>query len=233
MAVEILNTIKLETQFKQYSDWEIIQEINNGEVRLYEILVRRYNSFLYKIGRSYGYNHQDTEDLMEDAYVNAFYGLKKFENRSSYKTWITRIMLNLCYHQKQKLSFKKQLVSKEIGNEESMLFQHSINNEKNTVNKELGQVLEKAVHQIPEDYRIVFTLRELNGLSVAETADLLGISENNVKVRLNRSKVMLQKEIKKVYSPEEIFEFNLVYCDAIVERVMNRITDPINKENEK
>jgi len=228
----------LETQIQQYSDLEIIAKINDGEVKLYEILIRRYNPFLYKIGRSYRYNHQDTEDLMQDAYVNAFFNLKKFENRSSFKTWFTRIMLNLCYQKKQKLSYKNEIVGDDIQNEKSkILFHQSSNNEKIAVNKELGHVLENAIHQIPEDYRIVFTLRELNGLSVAQTAEALDISESNVKVRMNRAKGMLQKEIKKMYSPEEIFEFNLIYCDAMVDKVMSRISDTIeglkNKENEK
>jgi RNA polymerase sigma-70 factor (ECF subfamily) len=213
---------------------EIIQKINEGEVRLYEILIRRYNPFLYKIGRSYRYNHQDTEDLMQDAYVNAFFNLKKFENRSSFKTWFTRIMLNLCFQKKQKLSFKNEIITDEIKSEKSdIMFHHSTNNEKITVNKELGHIIENAIHQIPEDYRIVFTLRELNGLSVAETAEALDISESNVKVRMNRAKGMLQKEIKKMYSVDEIFEFNLIYCDAMVEKVMNRIADLKNNENEK
>jgi len=224
----------LETRFQQYSDLEIIQRINEGEVRLYEILIRRYNPFLYKIGRSYRYNHQDTEDLMQDAYVNAFFNLKKFENRSSFKTWFTRIMLNLCFQKKQKLSFKNEIIGDDFKNEKSeIIFHHSTNNEKITVNKELGHIIENAIHQIPEDYRIVFTLRELNGLSVAETAEALDISESNVKVRMNRAKGMLQKEIKKMYSADEIFEFNLIYCDAMVEKVMSRINDLKNEDNEK
>jgi RNA polymerase sigma-70 factor (ECF subfamily) len=100
------------------------------------------------------------------------------------------------------------------------------------MNKELGRVIENAVHKIPEDYRIVFTLRELNGLNVAETAEALDISEGNVKVRLNRAKGMLQKEIKKMYSPGEIFEFNLIYCDTMVNRVMVKIYELIKSENE-
>jgi hypothetical protein len=91
------------------------------------------------------------------------------------------------------------------------------------VNKELGKVLENAIQSIPEDYRIVFTLRELNGLSVAETSEAIDISESNVKVRLNRAKTMLRSQIEKMYSPEEIFEFNLVYCDKMVSDVMSRI----------
>ena len=224
----------METQLQQYSDLEIIQKINDGDVKLFEILIRRYNPFLYKIGRSYRYNHQDTEDLMQDAYVNAFFNLKKFENRSSFKTWFTRIMLNLCFQKKQKLSFKNEIIGDDFKNEKSeIIFHHSTNNEKITVNKELGHIIENAIHQIPEDYRIVFTLRELNGLSVAETAEALDISESNVKVRMNRAKGMLQKEIKKMYSADEIFEFNLIYCDAMVEKVMSRINDLKNEDNEK
>lgn len=228
----------MEAQSQQYSDLEIIQKINEGEVRLYEILIRRYNPFLYRIGRSYRYNHQDTEDLMQDAYVNGFFNLKKFENRSSFKTWFTRIMLNLCFQKKQKSSFKNEIITDDIKNEKSdLMFHYSTNNEKITVNKELGHIIENAIHHIPEDYRIVFTLRELNGLSVAETAEALDISESNVKVRMNRAKGMLQKEIKKMYSPDEIFEFNLIYCDGMVEKVMSKINDAIhdlkNRENEK
>ena len=218
---------------QQYSDLEIIQKINDGDVKLFEILIRRYNPFLYKIGRTYRYNHQDTEDLMQDAYVNTFFSLKKFEHRSSFKTWITRIMLNLCYQRKHKLSFKNEITGDDIQNEKSnIMFHQSTNNEKITVNKELGRVLENAIQQIPEDYRIVFSLRELNGLSVAETAEALNISESNVKVRLNRAKTMLQKEIKKMYSREEIFEFNLIYCDGMVDRVMKKIEEIKNGDNE-
>ena len=221
----------MEKRFLQYSDLEIIQTVKAGEVKLYEILIRRYNPFLYKIGRSYRYNHEDTQDLMQEAYVNAYFNLQKFENRSSFKTWITRIMLNLCYQKKQKASYKNEIIE-DIQNEKSaVMFHQSSNNEKITVNKELGRVLENAIQQIPEDYRIVFTLRELNGLSVSETAEALDISENNVKVRMNRAKGMLQKEIKKIYSPDEIFEFNLIYCDSMVEKVMSRISP--NNQNEK
>jgi RNA polymerase sigma-70 factor (ECF subfamily) len=138
-------------------------------------------------------------------------------------------MLNLCYQKKQKLSFKNEIVGNDFQNEKSkIMFHQSTNNEKITVNKELGRVLENAIHEIPEDYRIVFSLRELNGLSVAETAEALDITESNVKVRLNRAKTMLRKEIKKMYSPQEIFEFNLIYCDGMVEKVMAKIHE-LNK----
>ncbi|HET7118763.1 MAG TPA: sigma-70 family RNA polymerase sigma factor [Hanamia sp.] len=224
----------MDAQFEKYSDQEIIQRINEGDVRLFEILIRRYDPFIYKIGRTYRYNHEDTEDLMQDAYINAYCNLKKFENRSTFKTWLTRIMLNVCYQKRHKLSFKNEIISDDIQNEKSsILFHHSTNNEKIAMNKELGHVLENAIHEIPEDYRIVFTLRELNGLSVAETSEALNITEGNVKVRLNRAKGMLQKEIKKMYSPQEIFEFNLIYCDVMVNRVMAKIYELKKLEDEQ
>jgi predicted RNA polymerase sigma factor len=79
------------------------------------------------------------------------------------------------------------------------------------------------LNNIPADYRLVFTLRELNGYSISETAEVLNILENNVKVRLNRAKAMLRSQIEKMYAPQDIFEFNLVYCDSMVKRVMSAI----------
>ncbi len=218
----------MEKQLEQYADPEVIHKVINGEPALYEILIRRYNSFLYKIGRSYGFTHQDTEDLMQETYISAYCNLKKFEHKSAFKTWLTRIMLNHCYQKKHKLSFINEIADDQQTEKSNAMFHHSNNNEKLAANKELGRVLENAIHKIPEEYRMVFTLRELNGLSVAETAEAISISESNVKVRLNRAKTMLRSEIEKMYSPQEIFEFNLIYCDAIVNKVMKKINE-LNK----
>jgi len=212
----------VKNQTEQYTDLEIIQKIKNGEEAIYEMLIRRYNAFLYKIGRTYRYNHQDTEDLMQETYISAYVNLAKFENRSSFKTWLTRIMLNQCFQKKQKFSFQNEITTGATLTTVPM-FQQPSNTEKNLVNKELGRVLENALSRIDEDYRIVFTLRTLNELSVAETMEVLDLSESNVKVRLNRAKKMLRSEIEKMYSPEDIFEFNLVYCDGMVTRVMSAL----------
>jgi RNA polymerase sigma factor (sigma-70 family) len=96
---------------------------------------------------------------------------------------------------------------------------------KTVTNRELSLVIEDALKQVPLDYRMVFSLHEINGLNVSETAETLNISESNVKVRLNRAKTMLRKEIEKSFTSEDIFEFNLVYCDSMVERVMAKIQE--------
>lgn len=91
------------------------------------------------------------------------------------------------------------------------------------ISHELKHIVEAGLMDVPAPYRLVFSLREMNGLSVAETAALLKITEANVKVRLSRAKAMLRKEIEKAYAPEDIFDFNLIYCDVIVNNIMDKI----------
>ena len=210
--------------FDQYTDIEIIQRILDGEFALFEILIRRNNSFLYKTGRSYNYNHENTQDLMQETFIDAYTHLKKFENRSSFKTWLIKIMLNNCFQKQKKFSYRNE-VSKELNDKSIPMFstQRHMDTHETVINRELSFVIENALQKIPRDYRLVFALREMNGLSVAETAEALHISDANVKVRLNRAKTMLRREIEKSYTSEEIFEFNLVYCDVITNRVMDII----------
>ncbi len=88
-------------QFEKYTEVEIIERILKGEKALYEIIVRRFNPYLYKVGRSYNYHHEDTLDLMQDTFVDAYKNLQNFEGRSNFKTWIVRIMLNNCYRKRE------------------------------------------------------------------------------------------------------------------------------------
>src|SRR5690242_11617966 len=96
---------------EQYSDLEVIEKILSGETALFEIIVRRYNPYLHKTGRAYGFSHEDTQDLMQETFVNAFLHLASFENRSSFKTWLIKIMLRNCYRMQQKSSYKNELAT--------------------------------------------------------------------------------------------------------------------------
>lgn len=211
---------------EQLTELAIIERILRGEVFLYELIVRRFNPYLYKVGRAYRYSHEDTQDLMQDTYVDAFGNLSQFEQRSNFRTWLVRIMLNNCYHKKQKFSYQREQ-AQDIDNENLRpMFNNSDNDSNQEMhNRELGRVIERSLEKLPEDYRMIFALRELNGLNVAEAADVLHISENNVKVRLNRAKAMLRKELEKIYSVTDLYEFNLIYCDAMVARVMRQIEE--------
>ena len=204
---------------------ELINRIRNGERELFEILIRRNNPYLYKLGMSYGYKHEDVEDLMQEAFIAAYLNLEKFEGRSSFKTWITRIMLNQCYQKAQKPSFKNEKTN-DITNEKTIpMFESNQSSDtyKSVLNNELSNIVGNALIAIPFEYRMVFSLRELNGMSTAETAEVLDISEANVKVRLNRAKHMLREKVEAMYTPEDIFEFNLIYCDKIAHGVMKAI----------
>ncbi|HTA26968.1 MAG TPA: sigma-70 family RNA polymerase sigma factor [Bacteroidia bacterium] len=219
-------------EFEKIPDADIIKKITAGSVPLFELLIRRTNPFLYKVGRSYGYNHEDVQDIMQDTFINAFTNLSQFQNRASFKTWIIQIMLNNCYRKKQKSSTKNEIASeKGITEKSTPMFtnKNNGNTEKVVMNKELNKVIEDALEEIPLEYRMVFSLREITGLTVAETAKTLDITETNVKARLSRSKAMLRKKIEKMYSAEDIYEFNLIYCDMMVKRVMNEID---NKKHE-
>jgi RNA polymerase sigma-70 factor (ECF subfamily) len=209
---------------EQYTDSDIIGKVLTGDMGVFEILIRRNNSGLYKIGRSYGYNHEDTQDLMQDTFIDAYINLAGFKNQSSFKTWIFRIMLNHCYRKRQKASFKNERTG-EIHEKSVPMFSDGQLSDANktAIYKELGGIIESALQRIPNDYRMVFSLREINGLNVQETADILGITEVNVKVRLNRARALLKKEVEMSYSAEEMFEFNLVFCDAMVSRVMSKL----------
>ncbi|SFQ34525.1 sigma-70 family RNA polymerase sigma factor [Parafilimonas terrae] len=208
---------------EQLTEAEIIARVIQGEKALYEIIVRRFNPYLYKTGRSYNYNHEDTQDLMQETFIDAYKNLQQFEGRSGFKTWIIRIMMNNCYRKKEKAGFKNEVIYDANDNSKPMFTNQNNDTGKVVQTRELGHIIEDALAEIPFDYRIVFSLREINGLSVLETSQLLHISEANVKVRLNRAKTMLRNEIEKTYSSAELFEFNLVYCDAIVENVMKEI----------
>ena len=200
---------------------ELIHRICEGDINLFEVLVRKYNPLLYKIGRSYGFNHQDVEDLMQDAFVAAYRGLNGFENRASFKTWLARIMLNECYRKANKISNKKM-----ISMENPAIYGDQADREDAVLNRELNRMVASALLEIPVQMRMVFSLREMSGLSTSETAAVMGITESNVKVRLNRTKQMLREKIEKLYTPAEIFDFNLKYCDGMVNRVMEQIRKP-------
>ena len=206
----------------------LIRSIIDGETELFAELIRKNNAGLYKVARSYGFNHQDAQDLMQDTHVSAYTSLQKFEGRSSYKTWISRIMVNKCLYKLKHGYFKNEFPSETAvaSNHLPMYISTKENQtEHMLLNHELTMILEKSLEGIPVMYRTVFLLREVEGFSVAETAELLDITEVNVKVRLNRSKTLLQKKVEQFYSRTEIYSFNLIYCDAIVHKVFGRINE--------
>jgi RNA polymerase sigma-70 factor (ECF subfamily) len=160
------------------------------------------------------------EDVMQEAYIKAYRNLYTFERRSSFSTWVTRILINECMMKKRHSKKEAEIYS--TGNEAPER-SDNFTPEQKVLNGELKQLLEDAIATLPEKYRTVFVMREIETMSIAETVDVLGIGEANVKTRLSRAKEMLRTQLMSSYSLPQLFEFNLVKCDRIVKNVFAAI----------
>jgi len=222
--------MKKEVVHSSLDEEELIKKIVDGDKTLFEVLIRRYNSVLYKLARCYGFNHQDAEDIMQETHVSAYTNLKNFQHKASYKTWVSKILIHKCVYKLSYGYFKNEHPgTNEMNDQVKPVFNQSrMGTEKIILNKELSKVLEKSLEEIPLTYRTVFILREVEGFSTNETAELMNSTPVNVKVRLNRAKTLLQKKLEGFYSSTDIYEFNAIFCDALVKRVINQIEKTID-----
>ncbi|HLP39491.1 RNA polymerase sigma factor [Lacibacter sp.] len=206
------------------SDVDLVKGILSGEKNLYTQIVRRYNQRLYRIGMSILNDDTEVEDAMQVAYINAYQSLGKFEFRASFSTWLTRILVNECF---LRIKRRDKTIIMNDDNLEAAMQQQQSNHHHSPVTKvlntELRNILDEAIRELPEIYRVVFVMREIENMNVAETQACLAINEVNVKVRLNRAKAMLRGLLSNYYNTEDILHFHLRRCDAIVEKVMANI----------
>ena len=205
------------------TDKEVIERILSGEKRLFEHLIRKYNQRLYRIARSIVMNDNEVDDLMQCAYIRAYEHLHSFQWRSAFSTWLVKILVNECLsHLKKKKRFMVSNIDEELksGNYRNT---SSATPASVVLNKELAVALENALLNLPEKYRIVFVMREMENMSVAETVEALDITESNVKVRLNRAKSMLQQKLNDYYKNDLVFQFYLTRCDKMVEHVFKSV----------
>jgi RNA polymerase sigma factor (sigma-70 family) len=206
------------------SDNEIISRVLQGEKGLYANIMRKYNQRLYRVGMSIINDDAEVEDVMQVTYIKAYENLGKFAFKSAFSTWITRILINesLLRLKKRKLALP---INDDVMNDQ--IHQHRLVYSQtplmNVVNSELKKILEEAIGQLPDKYRTVFIMREIENMNIAETRECLDLSEVNVKVRLNRAKAMLKNSLAEYYQKEDILNFHLSRCDRIVENVMKHI----------
>ena len=207
-----------------FPDSEIINRVLLGEKDLYALIVRRYNRRLYRVGMSMVNDADETEDIMQSTYIMAYENLGKFAFRSSFSTWLTRILINECL---SRLKKRGRLINMNDDTMDKKIYDHHTNGVQTPADKmlniELKDALERAIRLLPEKYKVVFVMRELEGMNIAETKECLDLSEANVKVRLNRAKAMLKESLSEYYKKEEILHFHLLRCDRIVQAVMSEI----------
>ena len=156
------------------SDNEIISRILAGEKNLYSVIVRRYNQRLYRVAISILTDDPEIEDVMQVAYIKAYENLSKFEFKSSFSTWLTRILIN-----ESLLRRKVRARAVPLTNEflETEIHQQNASQVKTPVstilNEELKAAIDQAILQLPEKYRTVFIMREIENMNIAETGPAL------------------------------------------------------------
>jgi RNA polymerase sigma-70 factor (ECF subfamily) len=205
------------------SDEDIVARVCGGEIALFELLVRRNNQRVYRAIRSILRDEGEIEDVMQDAYVRAYEHLRDFEGRARFSTWLTRIAVHEAFARSRR---RKRFDSLESHPEESsMSTEPAASPEQRTSDVEMRSVLESAIERLPEEFRAVFVLRAVEGMSGVETAECLGIPEDTVKTRLHRARGRLQEMLVHSIEPAlpELYEFRLSRCDRVAAGVLNRI----------
>jgi RNA polymerase sigma-70 factor (ECF subfamily) len=213
------------------SDAEIVRRVRAGDRALFEILMRRHNQRLYRAARAVLKDEGEVEDVMQQAYVNAFAHLHQFEERSQFSTWLTRIALNEAFARRRKMR-----LSASTGETPSELEDHQDvmdtitspqpDPERQAYARELHRVLEQAVDALPEAYRVVFMLRDIEGLSTSEAGEGLGLGEEAIKTRLHRARAMIRRAVTARIGDVAAgtFQFHAPRCDRVVMAVLTKIS---------
>jgi RNA polymerase sigma-70 factor, ECF subfamily len=210
----------------ELQDEEVVARVLAGETALFEILMRRYNQRVYRVSRAILRDDGEAEDVMQDAYVRAYEHLGQFAGRAAFSTWLTRIAIHEALARKRRRGRMEELDALPAnGDSMSILKSSAPTPEAGTAQSEARQLLEDAIEHLPENYRTVVVLREVEEMSVAETAQSLGVTDAVVKTRLHRAHAMLRKELyaRAKGRTADLYQFHAVRCDRVVKAVFERI----------
>ncbi|HKF02458.1 MAG TPA: RNA polymerase sigma factor [Candidatus Sulfotelmatobacter sp.] len=209
------------------SDEEVVARVLGGETNLFEIVMRRYNQRLYRVARAILRNDSEAEDVMQDAYVRAYEHLGQFAGRAKFSTWLTRIAVHEALMRRRRGNRYQELQPMSEREKDPMeaFPSMALNPEQQASTSQIRGLLEEAVEQLPDAYRAVFILRDVEEMNTIETAAVLNLTEENVKVRLHRARALLRKSLfaKAGMERKEAFSFHATRCDRVVKNVFDRI----------
>ena len=215
------------TKDASLSDEQVVGRVRAGEVDLYEVLMRRYNQRVYRISRAVLGDAAEAEDVAQEAWVRAYAHLGQFEGRSTFSTWIGRIAFHeACARARKQRRFES--IESEAPGEEGKTMKPLAagpDPESEAFGREMTAFVESAIEALPESYRIVFTLRQVEELSTEETAECLELSEEAVKTRLHRARAALRRNLLERAGGgiRSAFPFLGYRCDRLVAAVLGRI----------
>lgn len=202
-------------------DEVLVARLRAGESALFETLMRRHNRRLFRAARSIVKSDDDAEDVMQEAYVQAFAHLSQFEGRAKFATWLTRIAVHAALARLRK---QRELL---VDTEEDVDVD-GVSPEDEVARREVSALLQPMVDALPQSFRSVFVLRAVEGLSVAETALCLELREETVRTRFFRARQLLQLSLEEQLrnAEPELFEFRLDRCDRVVAAVLHSLGGP-------
>lgn len=202
------------------TDSEVVQRVLDGDSALFETLMRRHNQRIYRAVRAVLRSDEEAEDVLQQAYLNAYAHLDQFAGDAQFSTWLTRIAVNqaLAHRRKRGIPFEDQ-------GEIEVADTSTPDPERQAAASELRHLMEREVEALPDAFRATFIMREVEGLSTNETAETLGISEDLVKTRLHRARALLRDNLYKRagVTVDSLFEFGNARCDRVVNAVMTQI----------
>jgi RNA polymerase sigma-70 factor (ECF subfamily) len=191
----------------------------------FRAIIKTYNQRLYRIARGILRNDAEAEDVVQEAYVRAFANLATFRGDSSLATWLSRIVINEALGRLRK---RRRTVAMPE-NPEAQVIRFPLNPsddpERTMAQRQILALVERATDSLPDIYRMVFVARVIEGLSMEETADLLGVRPETVKTRLHRARSLLRKALDDEIGPVllDAFPFAGRRCERLTKAVMGRL----------
>jgi RNA polymerase sigma-70 factor (ECF subfamily) len=210
------------------TDDELVRRALARDPQAFRAIMTRYNRRLYRIARGILGNDGESEDALQDAYLNAFARLDSFRSEASLATWLSRIVINEALGRLRKNKRAARLTATDRPRAEIIPFplnQSSDDPERSMAQRQILVLVERAMDALPEIYRAVFVARVVEGLSAEETAELLGLKPETVKTRLHRARSLLRERLHEQIGPVllDAFPFAGRRCERLTERVMAQL----------
>ena len=211
-------------------DAELVRRALARDAGAFRAIMQNHNRRLYRIARGVLRNNTDAEDAVQDAYVSAFTHLANYRGESTLATWLSRIVMNEALRQLRRKRPAVDLTAAEPMRSEAEIIQFPLSTpnddpERTMAQRQILQLVEQATDNLPEAFRLVFVTRVIEGMSVEETSELLGIKPETVKTRLHRARQLVRNQLDKQIGPVlmEAFPFAGRRCERVTAAVMKRL----------
>lgn len=211
-------------------DAELVQRALASDAAAFRAIMQKYNRRLYRIARGVLRNNADAEDAVQDGYVSAFTHLASYRGDSTLATWLSRIIMNNALGRLRRNRRTVDLSTLESGRNEAEIIQFplttsDVDPERTMAQRQILQLVEQATDNLPEAFRLVFVTRVIEGMSVEETSELLGIKPETVKTRLHRARQLVRDQLDKQIGPVlmDAFPFAGRRCERVTETVIKRL----------